>query len=94
MGYVCKGHTVRPIASEANRAKRVEMGKEIVAVVGPVKNELHQDEKYFIVNSHRRKRKVKKSDEEGSKKVFYSPHLCTTFSILISGRRANLKSTR
>lgn len=85
MGYTCKGHTVRPIASEANRAKRVEMGKEIVAVVGPVKNEFHQDEKYFIVNSHRRKRKVKKSDEDGTKKVFYAPHRRHQKQVMFTG---------
>jgi hypothetical protein len=50
------------------------MGNKIVYIKGPAKNEFHQDEKYFICNSHRRSRKEKKSDREGSAKVFHAHH--------------------
>ena len=63
MDYRCLDVKVRPFPSEDNRAKRVEMGKEIVSEESPVKNKFHQDEKYYIANSNRRKRKVKKSEK-------------------------------
>jgi hypothetical protein len=85
MDYRCLGEKVRPFPSEDNRTKRVIMGKKIVYIKGPVKNEFHQDEKYFICNSHRRKRKVKKSDREGSTKVSHAHHRRHQTQVMFSG---------
>lgn len=49
---------MRPLHYAANLVKRMKMAKEIDAVVGPVKNEFHEDEKYCVLNSNRRKRRI------------------------------------
>lgn len=49
---------MRPLHNAINLAKRMEMAKEVDAVVGLVKNELHEDEKYCVLNSNRRKRRI------------------------------------
>ena len=85
MDFRCLGHTVRPTPSEAQREKRVSMGKDIVAEVGPVKNQFHQDEKYFICNSLRRRRKVRKSDKAGSQKVTHAAHRRHQVQVMFTG---------
>jgi len=57
--------------SEANREEWMATGKVIVAEKGPVKNEFHQDEKRFIINARRRKRKVRRCNVAGAKKVLH-----------------------
>ncbi len=74
MDFRCLGNKVRPMPSAANRAKRVVMARHIVANKGIFKNEFHQDEKYFIQNSNRRKRKKRRSDVEGSNTVSHAHH--------------------
>ena len=64
MDYRCLGTTIRPLPSEINRQKRVDSAKEIIAVDGPVKNKFHQDEKWYICNTKRRKRKKRRSDKK------------------------------
>ena len=65
---------VRPRPSEKNLKGRVRISRRIVANKGIFKNEFHQDEKYYICNSRRRKRKVQKSDKKGTEKVDHSHH--------------------
>jgi hypothetical protein len=74
MDYRCLSQTVRPFPSEANRQKRMEMAADIVKNDGPFVNEFHQDEKYFICNSRRPKRKKRLSDVAGSTEVSYQHH--------------------
>lgn len=73
MDFRCLGHTVRPLPTEANLAKRVEMAHGICSTVGPFKDEFHQDEKYCICDSGRRKRKARKSNKEALAKATYRP---------------------
>lgn len=85
MDYRCLDQKVRPFPSEQNRTKRVIMGKKIVYVKGPVLNEFHQDEKYYICRTLRRKRKVRKGDKEGSAKVTYAAHRRHQTQVMFSG---------
>ncbi len=50
----------RPMPGDANRVVRMTQACGFVVVKGPVTNEFHQDEKYYICNSGRRKRHVRK----------------------------------
>ena len=72
LGYRCLKQTVRPTVSDDNRAKRRKMARSVVGDEVPTKKHLHQDEKWFKVNTRRRLRKVRKSDKAGAKKVIYT----------------------
>ena len=83
MDFRCLGQTVRPFPSESNREARLEASEVIVEKDGPVTNEFHQDEKYFICNSRRRKRKKRKSDT--SPTITYAPHRRHQTQTMFSG---------
>ena len=76
---------VRPRPSEKNLEGRVQISRRIVANKGIFKNEFHQDEKYYICNSRRRKRKVQKSDKKGTEKVDHSHHRRHQTQVMFSG---------
>jgi hypothetical protein len=85
MDYKCLNQKVRPLPSPENRTKRVIMGKKIVFIKGPVKNEFHQDEKYFICRTLRRKRKAKKGDKVAASRVTYAPSRRHQTQVMFSG---------
>ena len=85
MDYRCLDQKVRPIPSAENRAKRVEMAQVVVAHKGPFMNEWHQDEKYYIQNSRRRQRKVRKSDKEGAQKAGHEASRKHQTQVMFSG---------
>ena len=68
MDYRCLTDTTRPLPTADNLEARLEQSQDIIDHDGPYTDEFHQDEKYFIINSCRRKRKVRKSDTQRSRK--------------------------
>ena len=61
------------------------MARAIVENKGVFKNEFHQDEKYFIHNSNRRKRKVRRSDVEGTNKTSHAHHCRHQTQVMFTG---------
>ena len=74
LGYRSLNQTVRPTVSDDNRTKRLKMARSVVGEEGPTKNQVHQDEKWFKVNTRRRKLKVRKSYKAGAWKLSYVQH--------------------
>jgi len=69
MDYRCLSQIMRPMLRDPNIERRMEMSPDIVAAPAPLTDEFHQDEKWFKINTRRKKRKVRKSDKPGAQKV-------------------------
>jgi hypothetical protein len=60
---------MRPMLRDPNIERRMKMSPDIVAAPAPLTDEFHQNEKWFKINTRRKKRKVRKSDKPGAQKV-------------------------